>query len=404
VLLGLQCEGIAVDTRVRVAGVVHVRLDLVEVLTGLFLEAILTVEDELEAGKRAARHVGDDSAVVCETILDPLRRADVGGTSASNGETAEELGRSTRRSDGAQSDDVGISVTDASGGLEHDSVGGQKVRSKVPETCVRGRAGVVSPHELLDGVVVGQADLLLLDGGGRNSDRIRTGVLNLLNQVLVTLLGKSATLLSVEVHVVTPDLDTTGAVVQSEFASQVKVKADLVVLESNKRQVQPRVPVEEEQEGKVNLVRSTGGTVGEGGSGVSGHLGVVVLLVRGQIQLRVQTPPDLVVFVDALTTDGELDVLDGALSTPDTRQVAAVTSMRYKESVRSELKEHITDKIAVTSNGDGQAAVVTGRPIHSLLDDLHRKVRMALVHSLEKSNLGVTSEIDILSTVSNKLH
>ena len=54
VFLGLQCEGIAVDTRVRVASVVHVGLDLVEVLTGLFLEAILAVEDELETGKRSA--------------------------------------------------------------------------------------------------------------------------------------------------------------------------------------------------------------------------------------------------------------------------------------------------------------------------------------------------------------
>jgi hypothetical protein len=29
---------------------------------------------------------------------------------------------------------------------------------------------------------------------------------------------------------------------------------------------------------------------------------------------------------------------------------------------------------------------------------------VTLVHSLEESNLGVTSEVDILSTVSNKLH
>jgi len=86
VLLGLQCERIRVDTGVRVAGVVHVGLDLVEVLAGLLLEPVLTVEDELEAAERPARHVGNNGGAVCETLLDPLAHGDVGsGGAASTG-------------------------------------------------------------------------------------------------------------------------------------------------------------------------------------------------------------------------------------------------------------------------------------------------------------------------------
>ena len=47
-LLGLEREGVRVDTGVGAASVVVVGLHLVEVLTLLLLETVLTVEDELE--------------------------------------------------------------------------------------------------------------------------------------------------------------------------------------------------------------------------------------------------------------------------------------------------------------------------------------------------------------------
>jgi hypothetical protein len=51
VLLGLEGEGVGVDTGVGVTGVVVVGLHLVEILTGLLLEPVLTVEDQLEGLK-----------------------------------------------------------------------------------------------------------------------------------------------------------------------------------------------------------------------------------------------------------------------------------------------------------------------------------------------------------------
>jgi hypothetical protein len=51
--LGLEGKGVAVHSWVRVSGMVHHRLHLVEELTGLGLETILSVEDQLEAVKRS---------------------------------------------------------------------------------------------------------------------------------------------------------------------------------------------------------------------------------------------------------------------------------------------------------------------------------------------------------------
>ena len=61
-----------------------------------------------------------------------------------------------------------------------------------------------APHQFLDGVIVREADLL---GTTISGNSVSAGVLNLLNEVLVTLLGESATLLGVKVDVVGPDLE-----------------------------------------------------------------------------------------------------------------------------------------------------------------------------------------------------
>jgi hypothetical protein len=65
-------------------------------------------------------------------------------------------------------------------------------------------------------VIVRKADLLRATGGG---DGINTGVLNLLNEVLVTLLGKTPTLLSVEVDVIGVYLESRVIKVSGELVS-----------------------------------------------------------------------------------------------------------------------------------------------------------------------------------------
>jgi hypothetical protein len=363
VLLRLEREGVRVHTRRRGASVMVVRLDRVEVLTGLLLETVLAVKDKLEG-------VEGTVGILAVTL---------GGTRRTEGKERGTRARGDRH--------VAVGLGDRHGvGLEDDAVD-LVLGGEVPEGGTSGGVGE-SPHELLDGVVVREADLLGLTGG----DGIGTSVLDLLDKVLMTLLGESATLLGVKVDVVGPDLEGIGVAVGVEIGREVNVHPDLVVLQSNERQIKPRISVEKEEEGEENLL------VGNAG----GHLGVSSLLRLIVVEGIVHAPPLLVLLVDALTTDGQLNVVDGTLGDP----VAVIGSVvgRGVGGEGLELDVHVTDKITVAGNSHGDAARVGGGTVDGLLDVLHSEVSVALVNRLEESYLRVASQVDILGTVSDELH
>jgi len=201
VLLGLEGERIGVHTGAGVTGVMVVRLNLVEVLTLLFLEAVLTVKDELEGIKGTDSLLGEK--------LRGESRGEEGGAKVGDGHVA-----------------VGLLSNRGGVGLKDDSVSGRV--GEVPETLPVAAVGE-APHKLLHGVVVGEADLLL--GSGLNG--VRTSMLDLLDEVFVALLGKSPTLLSVKVDVVGPDLEDIGIKVCTEVRREININAHLVVLQGN---------------------------------------------------------------------------------------------------------------------------------------------------------------------------
>ena len=394
VLLGLQSEGVHVDAGVGVAGVVVVGLHLVEVLAVLLLEAILTVQNQLELVQRThlvATSAGHLGALLNQTAVDHAVGAD-----ASASATAQDQGWLTVVVGQAEG------VLGGQHGVGHSHVHVGWVSGEVPQGVqVGGGCRVlVAPHQLLHGVVVGQTDQL--GGGlGQGADGVTAGVLHLLNQVLVTLLGEAAALLSVQVHVVGPHLEHRGREVVVEVGGQVEVQAHLVVLQGNQRQVQAWVAVEEEDQWQVHTVGGGAGG-GLGGCWGRGHLAIVSLVVLTQEHLGVQTPPGLEVLVDTLTTDGQLDGGNGTLSDPAHVQTAVVgRQVSIHKGVGSQGHVHVADQVAVASNGHRHAARRSWRTVHRLLDVLHSKVGVTLVHSLEKGNLGVTSQVNILSTVSN---
>jgi len=361
VLLGLERERVRVHTGRGRTGVVVEGLNLVEVLTLLLLEAVLTVEDELEGRKGT------------HSLLGVL----LGGGTGS-------VERSADRGDGHEA--VGVIGAVECVGLENNLVLISGLGGEVPEIRARGGVGE-APDELLDGVVVGEADLL----GLRRGDGVRAGVLNLLNEVLVTLLGEAATLLGVKVDVVSPHLEDVGVEVGVEIGREVDIDANLVVLEGDEGEVETGVAVEEEDEGEV-----------DGAGGSSGHLTPVSLLGLIKVELGVEAPPLLVVLVDALTTDGKLDVVDRTLGDP----VAVVGGVgsRGVGRDRHELDVHVTDEITVAGNGDGDAAGVGGSTVDGLLDVLHREVGVALVFRLEEGHLRVTGKVNVLGAVRYELH
>ena len=400
-LLGLQREGVRVDARVRGASVVQVRLDAVEVLTSLLLEAVLAVENHLEQVQRT--HLGGASAEVA--VLNPVAvAAELLGLGRGHG-------ASTVQDQGATRVVRNLPVVgDGHGGnvardVHVAGVGGEVPHGVQVGTRGDGDVGVgVAPDELLHGVVEGQADQLNVVLGigaraGTGEDGVATGVLHLLNQVLVTLLGEAATLLGVQVHVVGPHLERGGgAEIQAVVVGQVKVQTHLVVLQSNQGQVQAGVPVEEEQQRDVHTVLS-----GAAQNAVeAGHLAPGQLISLIQEQLGVQAPPHLVVLINTLATDGQLNGGNRTLSQPAGVVLSVVGGQVLDQGGQGHV--HVADQVAVTGDGHGHATAGRRAAVGRLRNQLHREVGVTLVHRLEEGHLGLTRQIHILSTVSNELH
>jgi hypothetical protein len=347
VLLGLEREGVRVHTWHWGTRVVDEWLNGVEVLTGLFLESVLTVEDQLEG---------------------------INGTVDVFAEVATFNGNQWRTGEGRRHEAVGFGR------------GAENVRGDS-----WGRVGGVpgvgtviqAEDEFLNWVVVRQTLLDFRTGG----DGVGTGVLDLFDEVFVTLLRESSALLGVEVDVVGPDLEGGAVGDGAEGGGQIEVEADFVVLERNQWQRQTWVAVEEEHQWQENLVIF---------ADRGGHLTVVRLLGLIQVKLGVQTPPLLVVLVDALATDGQFNILDGTLREPRVIRAGDGTSL--------ELDVHVGDEIPVASDRDGHTAIGTWGTVDGLFNVFHSEVSVALVDGLEEGNLRVSSQVDVLSTVSDELH
>jgi len=372
VFLGLEREGIRIDTGHGATGVMVVGLHLVEVLTRLLLETVLAVEHELH------RLDGTDSLFIEGSRGSTLTSQQLGGVTG--------IGVDVHLGAGE------VHVRDGSG---HDGI---RILGEVPHGAV-GLVGLGgAPHEFLHGVVVRQTDLLGLFSGG---ERVGTSVLDLLDQVFVTLLGESTTFFRVQVDVVGPHLEGLGRVhVRFEFTRQIEIQTDFVVLQRDEGKRQTGVAVEEENQREEHLTVRTG----SGDDGTSGHLTPRGLLSAVEVQLGVQTPPLLVVLVDALTTDGKFDILDRTLGDPFVRNGTSVDG-HGTESARSlHFDVHVSDEITVTGDGHGDASGVSGSTVDGLLDVLHSEVGVAAVDRLEESNLRVASQVNILGTVSDELH
>jgi hypothetical protein len=256
---------------------------------------------------------------------------------------------------------------------------GGSVVSVVEPVLIRDiRVLLDNPHELLDGVVEVQLDLVVGVG-----NRLITSELQLLDQVLVGLLGELATLISVQVDVIDVEgssRQSRGAIssADNEFRTLAELKVDLnlVVLQSNQRQSQTRVAAEPELEGDIQLLSSDG--YASSGSGTD-HLLVAILVAGSLGQLVPDVEPITVVLVDTLTTDLELDVLDQGVTNPINPTSSRGRSSRQGGEVS--LQIHAVDQITVAGDGASYLATEIGSTVEGLLDSLHREVSVTTVNA-----------------------
>jgi hypothetical protein len=71
---------------------------------------------------------------------------------------------------------------------------------------------------------------------------------------------------------------------------------------------------------------------------------------------------------------------------------------------KSGLEVDAVDQVTITLNGAGHLVTKPGISVEGILNGLHCEVGVTTVHNLEEGNLGITSQINILSTIGNQLH
>ena len=384
VLLRAKGERVDVDARVRGAGVRLERLDEVEVGALTLREAVLAVKLELGGDDRVlapAVHVksrlGEDEGArirnsrvnfnVTATELAArglgveigIARSDISGTGVLE-ETRSVDERSgvlrgrhvtTERHDGVRESVNGVGVIErlgAKGLVEHALL---LERGAVVNIRVR----LDDPDKLLARVVEVELNLVR-----RRTDRLIASELELLDEVLVRVLGHAAALVGVKEDVVNVERGSNkrlvvclanlgGAGTSSrglEAAdspealvnrAEVEVNLDLVVLEGDERKRKARVAAVPELErhvesglregvargadllGGIRVARAVNvgeARVGEVGKlgGIANHLVVTTLLLLGEGELVPDVHPVAVLAVNALATNLNLNGLDKLLS------------------------------------------------------------------------------------------
>jgi len=400
-LLRLQGKRIHVDTNSWDVGVVLVWLDPVEVVAVANLEAIVAVELQ-QSGDRGvlashAFHTGDGVTRLQDGAVPPVR-------------VVEWLLALPWVDDRVIARDKRVTLDD--------------------------------PHQFLAWVVEVQLQLV-----GRRGDGFTASVLQDINQVLVRDLGELTTFIRVQVDVVhvqrgsgqTALADTVAdgvgvrrvRVVPAHVVQgvELQVDADFVVLQSNQGQSQTRVAAEPELQRNVQGVH--GGARGDDFRGqwftaiaivvasratlvqqvgqfrdVTNHLGITSLLAGLLGEFVPDVHPVTVLLVNTLATDFNFNVVNQVVSNPVQPAELSTRAIRWLELHlrQSGLQVHAVDQITVALDSAGDLLAKVGSTVEGVLNGFHGEVSVTTINNLEKGDLGVTSQINVLGPIGNKLH
>jgi hypothetical protein len=112
------------------------------------------------------------------------------------------------------------------------------------------------------------------------------------------------------------------------------------------------------------------------------------------------------VLVDTLTSDLELDVVDEVVANPVEPAELRARAVRGEELNlgKSGLEVHTVDQVTVALDGARDLLAEVGGTIEGVLNGLHGEVGVSAVNNLEESDLGIASQVNILSAVRDELH
>jgi len=347
---GVLVHGRRLD-RVGVVGVVGVGSIISRNLLAAKVGLVVGVGRSVPVSREARRNVGVKSAGVLEEAASVNEGIGVGSDLLRPTEGVDGIGKGINR----------ISVVERLGTENLEKSGIACEGRAVIDVLI----GLHNPDELLHGVVEVELDLV----AGR-TDRLITSELELRDQVLVRVLGHTTTLVSVKEHVVNVEGSgndrlvvgdcgrnrASGSILVSHVdrragvarkcgnspqalvnRANVKVDLDLVVLKGNQRKGKTGVCAKPELKGNVkgslrksvtgsaNLARGKRVTrainIGERGigdegelCGVSDHLEVAALLLRGHGELVPDVHPVTILAINALATNLDLNLSDKLLT------------------------------------------------------------------------------------------
>ena len=309
-------------------------------------------------------------------------------------------------------------------------------------------------NKLLARVVEVELDLV-----ARGTDRLVASELELLNEVLVRVLRHAAALVGVKEDVVDVErgsdkrlgVGTQRGLVARAVAPlsvervdspqeavksvQLNVNLHLVVLEGDKRKRETRVAAEPELERHVKRglrkraarharvargarvardVHRRERRVGQVGElrGLPNHLVVATFLFGGHRELVPQVHELTVLTVNALSTNLNLHVIDhvdARVINPAGKDGVASRTLRLRWLASIDLREHhlkvgAVGKIAIARDGALHTAAEVSLSIESLFNRFHGEIGVSAVGNFPECDLRVPSQVNVLGSVSDKLH
>mgnify|MGYP007047654000 CR=1 FL=1 len=249
------------------------------------------------------------------------------------------------------------------------------------------------PDEFFNGVVKVEADLV-----GASLNSFVTSELELFDEHFVRSLSEAAAFISIEVDVVYEErcLEVTYRVCGSHFrfSSELDVDADFVVLKSDERESESWVTVKEEDERDIELTTSESGCT----IILCYHLLVAITLFLRSGKFGPDFEPVGVMLINLLTTDVEFNFFQ-----------ETVTSRVDISFTRSEVWEScfnpaISDEVTIAADISGSFTAEVSVTVKGLFYRFASEVSVTAVDYFEESDLWVTSEVNILSAVSDELH